>query len=304
MNAGEPTASAVAGTRIRDTALLFEGGGMRASYTSAVVVELLAQGLLFDYVAGISAGASNTANYLAQDADRARRSFVEFAADPRFGDLATFARGRGLFNAEYIYERTSGPDEALPYDFDRFSRNPADFRIGAFHCASGATVYWSRRDIEVMRDLMVRVRASSSMPIVMPPVTIDGEVYLDGALGRSGGIPLDIAERDGFERFFVVLTRPRDYRKAPTSAADFYRWHYRRTPAVADAIVKRWHRYNETRRRLFELESQGRAYLFIPEVMPVGNGERSVAKLRRSHELGLRQAAREVPAWRAFLGAG
>src|SRR5699024_11967001 len=92
-------------TRIGDTALIFEGGGMRASLTSAMVVTLLKAGLSFDWVAGISAGASNTVNYLSGDVWRARRSFVEFAADEQFGGFRYFARGQGMFNAEYIYQQ-------------------------------------------------------------------------------------------------------------------------------------------------------------------------------------------------------
>ncbi|KAB1652512.1 patatin family protein [Pseudoclavibacter chungangensis] len=275
---------------------------MRASYTSAMVVALLEAGVHADYVAGISAGSSNTANYLSRDPARARRSFVEFAADPRFGDLRTFVRGEGMFNARYIYEETGLPDQALPFDFATFRANPARFRVGAFQCSTGRNVWWGRDDVREMHDLMVRVRASSTMPVVMPPVTIDGEVYVDGALGRSGGIPLDIARADGFERFLVVLTRPRGYRKGPSRLDGFYRRHFRRWPAVVDALRKRPHRYNETREELFRLEREGRAYLFVPDSMPVDNGERSVTKLRRSHELGLAQARREMPAIREFLG--
>lgn len=41
---------------VLDTALVFEGGGMRNAYTAAVVAELLAQGIHFGHVSGISAG--------------------------------------------------------------------------------------------------------------------------------------------------------------------------------------------------------------------------------------------------------
>ena len=60
-----------------DTALIFEGGGMRAALTSAMVIRLLEEEIYFDWVAGISAGATNTANYLSHDPWRARR-----CADP------------------------------------------------------------------------------------------------------------------------------------------------------------------------------------------------------------------------------
>src|SRR5690625_4355996 len=163
-------------TRIDDTALIFEGGGMRAAVTSGMVVTLLDAGLSFDWVAGISAGATNTANYMSRDARRSRRSFVEFSADEQFGDLRTFARGQGLFNAEYIYQNSGGPDQALPYDWEAFLSNPGDLRVIAFDAESGEDVVWSKSDMPHMDDLMVRVRASSTMPILMPPVHLNGRV--------------------------------------------------------------------------------------------------------------------------------
>lgn len=287
---------------LRQTALLFEGGGMRASYTSGMVVALLEAGIHAPFVAGISAGASNTANYLSCDGPRARASFTDFAADPNFGDWRTFVRGKGLFHAEYIYEHAGLPGMPLEYNWAAFHNNPADFRIGGFDIESGQTVWWGRDDTKELPDLMRRVRASSTMPIVMPAVDIDGRTYVDGALGTDGGVPITIAQELGYERFLVVLTRERDYRKVPEKFPTFYRTYFRRYPAVADALLTRWWRYNETREKLFALQREGKAYLFIPEVMPVANGERNVAKLNAAHEQGLRQARRELPAIREFLG--
>src|SRR5699024_9386924 len=134
---------------------------MRASLTSAMVVTLLGAGLSFEWVAGISAGASNTVNYLSGDAWRARRSFVEFAADEQFGGLRYFARGQGMFNAEYIYQKAGGPNEALPFDWDSFQSSTGDMRIIGFNAESGDDVVWSKKDTPHIDDLMVRVRASS-----------------------------------------------------------------------------------------------------------------------------------------------
>jgi predicted patatin/cPLA2 family phospholipase len=289
-------------SNVTGTALLFEGGGMRASYTSAMVVALLEAGIHLDFVAGISAGSSNTANYLSRDAWRARHSFVDFAADPKFGNWKTFVRGDGLFNAQYIYEETGLPDQALPFDWDTYRANPATVRIGAFDAESGEQVWWGRQDTPAIQDLMVRVRASSTMPVLMPPVHLDGRTYVDGALGPDGGIPVSAAEEAGYDRFLAVLTRERDYVKDPERFPRFYQRYFRRHPAIADALLTRWTRYNQTRERLFDLERQGRAYLFVPERMPVSNGERNVARLRASHEAGLAQARREIPAIRDFLG--
>ncbi|MEA4944993.1 MAG: patatin family protein [Propionicimonas sp.] len=291
-------------SNVTDVALIFEGGGMRASYTSAVVQVLLDEGLHLDWVAGISAGSTNTANYLARDGARARRSFVEFAGDPEFGGWGSFLTGKGYFNAHYIYEQTSLPGQALPYDLATYLANPARCAIGAFEADTGRTVYWGRDDLATLPDLMRKVRASSTMPILMPPVAIDGHVYVDGALGPSGGIALDAAKAAGFTRFFVVLTQERGYRKPPSRLPAAYRSWFRKLPAVADALTDRWRHYNATREELFDLERSGQALLFAPEQMAVRNHTRSVPVLQASYQAGLAQARREAPGWREWLGVG
>lgn len=287
---------------LNETALLFEGGGMRASYTSGMVVALIAEGIQAPFVAGISAGASHTANYLSWDVPRSRISFTDFAGDSDFGDWRTFLRGKGLFHAEYIYEHAGQSGMPLEFDWETFAKNPARFQIGGFDIDSGETVHWGNADAKTQPDLMRQVRASSTMPIVMPPVEINGRTYVDGALGTDGGVPISIAEAHGYQRFLVVMTQEEDYRKVPEKFPKFYRAYFRKYPAVADALITRWWRYNRTKDYLFELQRQGKAYLFIPEVMPVSNGERDVAKLNDSHQRGLDQARREMPAIKEFLG--
>ena len=88
-------------TPVPGVALVFEGGGMRASYTSGMVNTLIEAGLAFPFVGGISAGSSNAVNYLLGDTWRTRVSFTDLVLDPRFGGLKTFLRGRGFFNAEW-----------------------------------------------------------------------------------------------------------------------------------------------------------------------------------------------------------
>ena len=289
-------------SNIADTALVFEGGGMRASYTAAVVVTLLKEGIYFNHVSGISAGASHTGNYLSRDVWRARDCFTDFAGNPDFGSWKTWLRGQGRFNARYIYEESWLPDGDLPFDATTFMANPARFRIGAFDCDSGETKYWSHDDVHLTIDIMRYVRASSSLPMVMPPVTINRHRYLDGGLGTNAGIPLEAAQMDGYQKFFVVLTRPRDYVKPPQKGEKALRLYYRRHPAVAQAIIDRPQNYARVREELFELERQGKAYLFVPERMTVENSTHDVAELQAAYEMGLDQARRELPRWREFLG--
>lgn len=291
-------------SNVHDTALVFEGGGMRGAYTAPVVATLLEAGIHIDWFSGISAGATHVCNYASRDVVRTRRSFVDIVSDPEFGGLRSLARGDGYFNAAHIYEHTSLPDEWLPFDWQTYRANPAQLRVGAFNATRGEEVWFTQDDMTTLEDLTVRVRASATLPMLMPPVTIDGDVYVDGALGPDGGIPLDIAEQEGFEKFFVVLTRPRGYVKGPQRlpSPGWLRRHYRDLPAVAEGILARASRYNETRRRVFELEAQGRAVVFAPEDLHISNTEKRLARLARTYDAGLAQARRELPQWQEFLG--
>lgn len=56
------------------------------------------------------------------------------------------------------------------------------------------------------------------MPIATPVTYIAGEACMDGAIGRSGGIPLDVAQADGYEKVLGSIdpTAGIRERKSPT----------------------------------------------------------------------------------------
>ncbi|MCL2784097.1 MAG: patatin family protein [Propionibacteriaceae bacterium] len=291
-------------SNVTDTALVLEGGGMRGAFTAAMIATLINEGIFIDYVAGISAGSSNTVNYISRAPIRARKCFVDFADSPKFGSWKTWVQGKGLFNAQFIYEETSYPDGPLPLDYEGFMANPAQFRIGSFDAELGETIYWSREDIRDQADLLRKVRASSSIPLVMPAVHMDGRMWVDGALGLGGGIPLPIAKQDGHSKFVAILTRSRTYIKPAYQAYPFMRTIYFRHPAVADGIRNRTEQYNSTREELLELERQGKAYLIFPDQMNVSNSTRDVPALQACFDAGLEQAQRELPRLKEFLNLG
>lgn len=287
-----------------DVALVFEGGGMRAAYSSGVLNALLEGEVYAGWVGGISAGSSCTANYLTRDQARAKRSFTDFALEKEFGGFPSWLRGKGFFNAEWIYENTSLPDQALPYVYDTYLENPTPFAIGAIRCRDGEMVYWGRDDVQRMSDLMKRVRASSTMPLLMPWATVDDEVYCDGALGPTGGFAHDAALAAGYRKLIVVATRTRDYVKRPQRAPGAMRRMLRRYPAVYEGLMARPANYNRSREELLRMERDGDAYLVFPRRMPITNSERDVAKLQAVYEEGLAQGRREIAAIREFAGLG
>lgn len=291
-------------SNVFDTALIFEGGGMRASYTSAVANVLIENGIFFDNVYGLSAGSSNAVNYLSRDTDRTRFSFVGLVEDPQFGGLDTLLQHKGYFSAEYIYQKAGLPGGTFPFDFETFAANPAKLTIEAFDRDTGESVYWTRDDMPTLDDMTIRVRASSSLPMFMPPPNIDGHYYYDGGLGEGAGFLLPKAQRDGFERFFIVCTRPRGYRKKPpvgtlNSMMNAALWG---RPHVVKALKDRWWKYNRVCDEIEELEAAGKAYVFYAQDIDITSAETNLAKLQASHEAGCIQAAQELPRMKEFLG--
>lgn len=320
-------------SNIHDIALIFEGGGMRNSYSSGAVNVMLENSILFSSVYGLSAGATNAVNYVSRDMWRSRVSFTEYTDDfdirGLFRPLAQTkdseaSKGRTAYgkNAERTARKSLGhaaqepgvrtsrepkehaahskPGMHIPFDFESFEANPARLVLSALERDSGKTHYFDR-DVFISEDmLMACVRASTSYPMLMPPTTIEGTAYYDGGIGEGGGIMLSRAERDGFERFFVVCTRPKGFRK-PLKRNLLYDLFFWRRPHMRHALDTWAVRYNAELDKLEALEAQGRAYVFYATDQSVSNSERSVARLKENYQKGYAQALSELDAWRAFI---
>ena len=289
---------------IDDAALVFEGGGMRNAYTAALVSRLIAEGINFPHISGVSAGSSHLCNFTSRDAIRSHATFVDLVEYPEFGGLKHFRKGHGYFNAEYIYQQICYPDGVLPFNMDTFLANPATTRVATFNASRGEERWFSKEEMSTLDALGPIVRASSTLPILMPPVEIDGDTYVDGALGPNGGLPFDQPLREGYRKLLVVLTRPRDYVKAPmpASVGALLRTAYRQFPSVFEGVAQRPDRYNAGRKFLFELEERGQAYVFAPDNLWINNTESRRERLEATYRAGLVQAVREMPAIKAFLG--
>ena len=285
-----------------DCALVFEGGGYRAAYTCAFANVLLEQGIYFDYVCGLSAGASNSVNYLSRDRKRVREAFMTDGAAKGLVGLRSLLRGRGYFDADSLYEGALR-DGTLVFDWDTFSANPARLRIQAFERDTGRTLRFGRDDMTDPMRMIDLVRASSTLPGMMKPLEVDGRVLMDGGLGTGAGIPLCMAEDDGFDRFVFVATRPRGYRKKEPGARDkqMFKAVARDYPYLRKALLTRWERYNAALDHVEELAEKGRALVIYPDEMPVENATVNPRKLKAAYEAGHAQYVREVPRVREFL---
>lgn len=272
---------------IFDTSLVLEGGGMRCSFTAGALNALLDHHMYFQYVSGISAGSTNGANYISRDEKRIRDSYLELSKHGNFAGVRYLLKGQGFFNSEYLYRDLALPDGDLPFDFEAFQSNPADFDIGAFEVDSGKLRYFSREDYEDLEGLLKVVEASSALPIFMPMAVIDGKKYVDG--GVANGIPLDIAEKRGYKKHLIILSRPRGFRRRPYGRQALIKMKLRKFPRLIRVMLERHVHYNKCLDYIEELEEKGEALVLYPEVMPYKNTDTNPEHMKELYEMGYRQ---------------
>ena len=148
----------------RDTALIFEGGGTRNSYTAPVVEKLIAEEVQFGWVGGISAGSVHALNFASRDTWRSENAFTEFVGNPKFGGWRSVVRGKGLINGEWAYEQS---EDVLPFDFEAFARTTEEVHVEAVRADTGETVAFNRDDLRTLEDVALAARTSSTLPILM-----------------------------------------------------------------------------------------------------------------------------------------
>ena len=135
---------------------------------------------------------------------------------------------------------------------------------------AGRTRYCTKEDWHSVPDLRRAVRASSTLPIVMPPTTVGGQVCYDGGLGEDHGMLISQARRDGYERFFVVRTRAKGYRK-PLHSSALVKGLFWRRPAMRAALDKWGGEYNQVCDTLERMESQGSALVVYADTVTAEN---------------------------------
>lgn len=279
----------------KDAALVLEGGGMRAQYSSGAMDWFLQAGLRFPYVIGVSAGISNAASYVAGQFGRNREIFMRFAGDPRYFSWRNWPKQGNPFGLKFIFRQIP---EIIPFDFAAFQAAPVRFRIGATDCRTGQAVFFDKDDAPMIDALL----ASASLPVVGRMARVNGRLYLDG--GISDPIPFAEADADGHARRVVVLTRNRGFRKhAPRPAMRAaIRLQYRSFPALAEAVLHQHETYN---RRLNELEAEeaaGRLLVIRPsQPLQVGRYSQDRAELEQLYRNGWDDAAAVENALRRFL---
>lgn len=282
--------------------LVLEGGGMRGAYTSGVLEAFFDNNIDFNYIVGVSAGASCGASFVSGQRGRNREVFVDRAADKDTAGIRYFLRGKGYLNMDYIYHKI--PNELSPFDYQAFKESDKVFKICMTDCETGEGVYVEKSEIIDREDDYINdvLQASSSLPIITPPSKLDGRYYFDGGIVDS--IPVRKAFDDGNDYNVVVLTRTKDYRKSEQVLGPIRLYLGRRFPRVLEKLDVRHEMYNNTVEEIFRLEEEGRIFVFRPlEDFDVKRLERDINKLVDLYDQGYKETVGQLDSFNKWLEA-
>ena len=276
--------------------LILEGGAMRGMFTAGVIDVMMENGITYDGLVGVSAGAAFGCNYKSKQIGRVIRYNSRFCRDKRYCGIGTLLKTGNIYSTDFCYGEV--PLKHDPFDFETYEKDPMEFHVVATDVETGEAVYHiygGRED-----GGFDWIRASASMPLVSRMVEIDGRKLLDG--GISDSIPLRYFEGLGYEKNVVVLTQEKGYVKKKNEAMALVRLKYRKYPKLVEAMERRHVMYNDTLRYVCEKEERGEIFVIRPEIaLPVKRVEKDPEKLKAAYEIGRSEAQKRLSELLAFL---
>lgn len=265
------------------TGLVLEGGGMRGLYTAGVLDVFLENGIWFDGVIGVSAGAIHGCSYLSKQKGRSIRYYRKYCGDPRFMSWQSFVKTGDFVGAEFCYHEL--PEKLDIYDNEAFKSCGVPFYVGCTNVETGEAEYIPITDMNAQIDYL---RASASLPYFSRVVEIGGRKLLDG--GCSDSIPVEAFQRLGYGRNVVILTRPADYRKKKELQA-LPGLFYRKYPAFVKLLHNRHNTYNQQVSKIKMLERAGNVFVIRPEAaLEIGRLENDPEKVQGIYDRGREDA--------------
>ncbi|HEY7832207.1 MAG TPA: patatin-like phospholipase family protein [Ktedonobacterales bacterium] len=190
------------------TAFVFSGGAARGAIQVGMLRALLDRGITPDLIVGTSVGAFNGAWLAALPTAEGVRQLEDIWNDVRQDDI--FAGGPVSVLLHLVRRLPSLYDGDAIHAFLRRVVASTGLASATFECLRVPLVVVAtnltrgRPEMFERGPLIPALLASSAIPAVLPPITIDGEQYVDGGLLDNVG--LRVAVERGATRIFVLDT--------------------------------------------------------------------------------------------------
>lgn len=263
--------------------LVLEGGALRGLFTAGILDVLMENGVRFDGLVGVSAGAAFGCNYKSGQPGRVIRYNKRFAHEWRFCSWRSWLKTGDLYGGRFCYHTM--PEELDVFDTATFDQNPMEFYAVCTDVETGRAVY--QKLSRCSYDTYEYIRASASMPMVSRIVEVEGRKLLDGGVADS--IPLRFFQEQGYERNLVILTQPADYQKRHNRLMPLMRLALRGYPQMIHALDTRHQMYNEQLQYVMEEEKKGNTFVIRPpEKIMIGYVSHDEEEMQGVYQIGRR----------------
>lgn len=275
--------------------MVLEGGGMRGVYTAGVLDFFMDQDFYPDGIVGVSAGACHASSYISKQKGRNYRVNTAYLKGKDYLSLHSLITKGSLFGMDFIFHKI--PEELDPFDYEAYQNANIDFISVCTDMESGQAYYHIIQDPKTEIDYIM---ASSSLPLLSPPVERNGRKLMDGGVGDS--IPIEFMRKRGYEKNIVVLTQCGNYRKGKNNLMPIIRYQYKKYPLFVKAMEERHIHYNETLDLLTKLEKEGSVFIIRPsKPVTISRLEKNLDKLYALYQEGYNDAQNQYTKMMEFI---
>lgn len=280
---------------MQKTGLILEGGAKRGIYTAGVLDVFLENGINFDGVIGVSAGAIHGCSFVSKQIGRSIRYNMKYGNDYRFMSFRSLLLSGNIVDTKFCYHDL--PEKLDPFDNKTFMESNTNFYVVVSNLETGQPEYIHCKDLFKEIDYL---RASASMPFVSKIVCLNDKKYLDGGICDS--IPLQAAKNLGFTKNIVIATRPIGYIKKPFRLKWLANLIYRKYPKFIQALINRHTMYNNEVKEIENLAKKEEIILIRPsKFINISKMESNLDIVKEMYELGRNDALNMLNQVKQFL---
>ncbi|MEK9712226.1 MAG: patatin family protein [Thalassolituus sp.] len=274
-----------------ETALIVEGGAMRGIYSAGVLDEFIrADFYPFDWVFGVSAGASNAAAYLGKKHGRNYRVITDYCRRPEFKSLRRFLAGGHLIDIDWLWDIT---EKELDIGLEEIDQKKGRFLVVVTDANSGEAHYIAPEKHELFQ----AIKCSAAMPLAFRGrVSLHDRDWLDGGVADS--LPVEEAYRRGARKIVVIRSNPASYRKQAYRFRTLFPLLLRKHPQAARRLQHRHTDYNRALDFIRQPPPDCEVIeLCPPEAFSAGQFTTDLDILNEAYQMGKDDGLRLIASW-------
>ena len=275
--------------------LLIEGGGLRGFYSAGILKVFTDNKIEFPTLVGISSGAIFALAYeLNMDMDSLGLNSIFDNKGSSFVQWKNLFRPRkGLLDSDRFFQ-------AIPSVYDEVKKSDLKGHyITATNTQTAELEWWELDKMHSPEDMRAKVKASCTIPVVMPQSYVDGTHFVDGGIIES--IPIQQMLDLGVTKPVLILTRSEGYIKNAQHMGVYLNTWLKGYDKLKEAMKTRHIRYNKALELVNKLEAEGKVFVFRPEEHRLARFELNNEKAQLAYQDGIEMAEKRLDDLLEFL---